>query len=59
MSDGASGEAVIQGTTGEPKTPEEIRTEIEQTREQLGETVEARQVASAARPEWRSSSAPS
>jgi ElaB/YqjD/DUF883 family membrane-anchored ribosome-binding protein len=41
MSDGASGEAVPQGTTGEPKTPEEIRTEIEQTREHLGETVEA------------------
>jgi DNA anti-recombination protein RmuC len=41
MSDGGNGEAVTQSTAGETKTPEEIRAEIEQTREQLGDTVEA------------------
>jgi ElaB/YqjD/DUF883 family membrane-anchored ribosome-binding protein len=39
MSDGAKSEALIHG--GEAKSPAEIRAEIEQTREQLGETVEA------------------
>lgn len=34
-------EPTVTTAAGETRTPEEIRTEIEQTREQLGQTVEA------------------
>ncbi|HWE08468.1 MAG TPA: DUF3618 domain-containing protein [Solirubrobacteraceae bacterium] len=40
MSDGTR-EAATPDDAGEAKTPERIRAEIEHTREQLGETVEA------------------
>lgn len=41
MSEGTQQETPGVATNGEPRSAEEIRAEIEQTREQLGETVEA------------------
>lgn len=41
MTDSANDGLAVQQPAGEHKSPEEIRDQIEQTREQLGDTVEA------------------